>query len=329
MASNHIKKVAIVGATGQVGKFIVASLLEKNTFTITALTRAGSSTTPPSGVHLSIVDYDNPSTLTTALKNQDALIITMSVNAPPDQSAKLIEAAAKAGVPWILPNEFGTNTDGQAGKETGVAIPKQKNRQLIEKLGVSSWIGIATSFWYEYSLAGPSLYGIDIAKREVVWFDDGKHRIHTSTWPQVGRAVANLLSLPVTAEGGDGKSVTLDSYRNEFVYISSFTLNQREMLDAVQRVTGTTDKDWKMESTTAKERFDEGRMRMAQGERVGFAHALYARLFFPGETAGLYGETHGLDNEKLGLPEEDLDEFTKESVKMAESGYFAKLFGSG
>jgi hypothetical protein len=327
MASNLVKNIAIVGATGQVGKFIVSSLLQKNKFNITALTRAGSSTSPPTGVRKSSVDYDKPATLTEALKGQDALIITMSVHAPPDQSARLIQAAANAGVPWILPNEFGTNSNSEAAKDTMIGPPKIKDRELIEKLGVSSWIGVACSFWYEYSLAGPALYGIDIAKKEVLWFDDGKQKIHTTTWPQVGRAVANLLSLPVKADDGDGKNVTLDSYRNKFVYISSFTLSQRDMLDTIERVTGTTDADWNMSSTTAKERFADGRKRMMEGDRVGFAHALYSRHFFPGEKAGLYGETDGLDNEKLALPEEDLDEATRESVRMADEEYFAKLFG--
>jgi hypothetical protein len=326
MTSNPIQNIAIVGATGQVGKFIVSALLEKKRFNITAITRAGSSTQPPSGVRVSSVNYEEPDTIIEALKNQDALIITMSVSAPPDQASKIIEAAAKAGVPWIIPNEFGTNSNSQAAKDTHIGPPKIKERELIEKLGVSSWIGVACSFWYEYSLAGPGLYGIDIGKKEVIWFDDGKQRIHTSTWAQVGRAIANLLSMPVSAEKGDGKSLTLDAYRNKFVYISSFTLNQREMLDAVQRVTGTTDADWKISSTTAKERFENGQKRMLQGDRMGFAHALYSRYFFPGEKAGLYGETEGLDNEKLGLSEEDLFEATKESVRLADAEYFAKLF---
>jgi hypothetical protein len=327
MASNAIKNIAIVGATGQVGKFIVSSLLQKNRFTITALTRVGSGSTPPTGVHKSSIDYDKPESLASALKGQDALIITMSVHAPRDQSAKLIQAAASAGVPWILPNEFGTNSNSVASKDTMIGPPKVADRALIEKLGVSSWIGVATGFWYEYSLAGPGLHGIDIAKREILWFDDGKQKMHTTTWPQVGRTVANLLALPVKKDV-EGEGVALEDYRNKFAYVASFTLSQRDMLDSVERVTGTKDEDWIMSSTTAKERFADGKKRMMEGDRAGFAHALYARHYFPNdaEKAGLYGEVYGLDNEKLGLPVEDLDEATKESVKMAEEGYFAKLY---
>lgn len=326
MTANHIRNIAIVGAAGQLGKFIVAALLSKNAFNITAITRNGSPT-PPAGVNVATVDYDEPDTIVAALEGQDALIITMSIMAPPEQQAKLIQAAAKAGVPWVLPNEFGGDTNNIAvGNDTGIGAPKKKTRELIENLGVSSWIAVATGFWYEYSLAGPSLYGIDINKREVVFFDEGKERINTSTWPQVGRAIANLLALPVHPKDENDKSVTLSWYRNRFVFVSSFTLNQREMLDSVERVTGTTDADWKISNVSSKERFEESKSRMANGERIGFAHALYTRYFFPGEKAALYEVTRGLANENLGLPKEDLDEFTKEAVRLAESGYFTNMF---
>ncbi|KAF2246302.1 NAD(P)-binding protein [Trematosphaeria pertusa] len=326
---NHIQNIAIVGAAGQVGKFISSALLEKNKFKITAITREGSTNTPVPGIHIAAVDYDKPDTLVEALKDHDVLIITMSVRAPPGQSAKLIEAAAKAGVPWVLPNEFGGDgTNEELGRDIVIGPGKKKDRDLIESLGVSSWIGIACGFWYEYSLAGPGLYGIDIAKREVVFFDDGKQRLNTSTWPQTGRAIAQLLSLPILPQDENDKNVTLSSYRNRFVFVSSFTLNQREMLDSVQRVTGTTNADWEISSVPAKQRFEEAQKRMATGDYRAFATVLYTRAFFPGDNAALFEVTHGLDNEKLGLPKEDLDEYTKESVKLAESGYFAKIFGS-
>jgi len=38
------------------------------------------------------------------LRGQQVLIITISVAAPSDTISKLVRAAAKAGVPYILPN---------------------------------------------------------------------------------------------------------------------------------------------------------------------------------------------------------------------------------
>ncbi|KAL5386467.1 hypothetical protein DPSP01_004192 [Paraphaeosphaeria sporulosa] len=323
MAQDRIRNIAIVGATGQLGKHITGALLKNPSFKVTALTRGTDSSSFPAGIAVIPVDYTSPSTLTSALKGQDALIITLAVSAPPDTQSKLIKAAAEARVPWVLPNEYGNNTDASASNDVRTGPPKQTARKLVEDLGVSSWLGIVSGFWYEYSLSGPGLYGIDIAKREVVLFDEGTQRVNTSTWAQVGRAVASLLALPVDAEK-DGEAA-LGAYRNRFVNISSFAVNQREMLDAVNRVMGLGDADWKIERIGAKQRFDDARRMMAEGNRMGFAYMLYTRYFFPGEDAALYEKTAGLDNQKLGLPVEDLDEATRLAVKMAEDGYFSKL----
>ncbi|KAF2798872.1 putative oxidoreductase CipA [Melanomma pulvis-pyrius CBS 109.77] len=309
---NRIENIAIVGAGGQVGKFVVAALLAKNTFKVTAISRSGSTNQPAPGVHIASVNYDDPSTIVEALKGQDVLIITMSVHAPPGQSETLIRAAATAGVPWVLPNEFGGDgTNKQLGRDAIIGPAKEKDRDLIEELGKSSWVSIACSFWYEYSLAGPGSYGIDIAKREVVFFDEGTQKINTSTWPQTGRGVAEVLSLPILPEDEKDTSTTLSNYRNRYVYISSFALSQRDMFASVKRVTGTTDADWNISSVPSKQRYEDSIKKMQQGDRIGFVHAMYTRHFYP-EDSGLYEAKHGLDNEKLGLPKEDLDEFTAE-----------------
>ena len=206
MASKiSLNRIALVGANGNVGSHILSALQAKNRFQITAISRVQSKTTFPSDISVARVNYDEPETLVNALKGQDALIITMSVFAH-DAQEKLIRAAAQAGVAWILPNEFGMfNTDDVQNETTGSG--KQRDRALIEKLGVSSWIGMTCGFWYEYSLSGGQ-YGIDLNKREVVYFDDGNQRLNTTTWPQTGLAVANLLSLPLSST--DGKGPTLE-----------------------------------------------------------------------------------------------------------------------
>ncbi|KAH8198975.1 hypothetical protein TruAng_006852 [Truncatella angustata] len=89
------------------------------------------------------------------------------------------------------------------------------------------------------------------------------------------------------------------------LYISSFTLNQRELLDSVNRLLGKTDDDRKNSYQPAAERSKEGQEELAKGDGTGFLKALYARTFFPtGE--GVF-ETH---NNILKLPKEDLAEAT-------------------
>ena len=205
------RNIAVVGANGNVGSYITSALLAKNHFNVTAITRTESKATFPSGVNVARIDYDSQDTIVKALTGQDALVITMSVFGGNAQE-KLIRGAAQAGVPWILPNEFGMYNTEEIQNET-IGPGKAIARNLIESLGVSSWIGVTSGFWYEYSLSG-AYFGIDIPKREVVYFDDGKQRLNTATWPQTGLAVANLLSLPVSASDGNGP--TLEQYRNRY-----------------------------------------------------------------------------------------------------------------
>ena len=299
-------------------------MLKLGKFKITAITRAGSPNKIPGGVQIKTVDYDDPSSLIEAFKGHDALIVTMSPMAPPGQHAKVLEAAAAANVPWILPNEWGT--DGlheESGKDNFLGAAKKGDRDLIEKLGKSSWIGVACGFWYEFSLGGgTSRYGFDVKNQTVTFFDDGTTRLNTSTWPQTGRAAAKLLNLKILPDDENDKSPCLANYRNTFVYASSFTVNQKEMFESLLRVTGSSPDNWKISYRPVKEIYQEGVKELQSGKLEGFVKLLYSRMFFP-DHAGLFEETRGhLDNDNLGLPKEDLDEYTKEAIRLAESGYF-------
>ena len=115
--ANRIKNVAIVGATGSVGEYITEYLLKNGRHTVTAITRMDSKSKMPEGVNVAKVNYDDESTLVEALNGQAALIITMKAGQHEAQS-KLIEAAAKAKVQWIVPNEYGPDVvaNPQMGK---------------------------------------------------------------------------------------------------------------------------------------------------------------------------------------------------------------------
>ena len=88
------------------------------------------------------------------------------------------------------------------------------------------------------------------------------------------------------------------------------------MFESVKRVTNTTDGDWTISSRPAKELFKEGKEKFKEGDRTGWVQLLYSRMFFPGEKASLFEANHRLDNDLLGLPKEDLDEATKEAIRI-------------
>jgi len=69
----------------------------------------------------------------------------------PDIQNNLITAAAKAGVPWILPNEYGNDgLNEEVLRNIPILVGKKKYRDLIEELGVSNWIGIASNLWVDF-----------------------------------------------------------------------------------------------------------------------------------------------------------------------------------
>lgn len=254
-----------------------------------------------------------------ALKGQEVLIISMAATAPREQQSKLIEAAAAASVPWVLPNQWGPDGENKQLCNDILLREKQtKYRALIEQLGKSSWIGIACNFWYEYSLSGGvEMYGFDFKNRIVTFVDDGKTRINTSTWPQCGRGIAALLGLKVLPDDENDRSPHLSQFRNRFVYMSSFLVSQEDMLDSVIRVTGTSLQDWKVNHQPHKERYESGLAEMKKGNQLGFARLMYTRAFYP-DGSGDFETSKGLHNDILGLPKEDIDEYTKIALQMAE-----------
>ncbi|THX22627.1 NAD(P)-binding protein [Aureobasidium pullulans] len=311
---SFLKKVAIVGASGNMGKHTITELL-KTDIQITALTRQGSNLSVPNGVSIKEVNYDDISSITTALEGQDFLMITLSVITPPGVHSNLVQAAAKAGIKYIMPNAYGFDFHNKALiSDIDVASRFSKYSSEIEGLGMSHF-SLVCSFWYEWSLGIGVLYGIDIREKKATFFDDGNTRINTSTWQQCGRAVAKILSLPI-----DGEGETLESWKNKSFYISSFRVNQREMLDSVHRVMGTEDKDWEISYEPTKKRYTQAVEDMKTGDRNAFAKAMYARVFFP-DGSGDYESRRGLDNEILDLPTEELDEATKATVDLVESGW--------
>lgn len=296
-------------------------LLKVGKHKVTAVTRADSASTStvPAGVEVKKVDYDDQASLVEALRGQDALVIIMGARAPPQPQMRLIDAAAAANVPWVLPNEYGyDNTHPGLFKDIPIGEKHAGFRAHIEKLGKSAWIGVACGFWYEYSLAaGPHLYGFDLPNRAVTLFDDGLTRINTSTMPQCGRGVASLLGLKVLPDDGHDTSPCLSRYRNRFVYISSFNVSQRDMLDSVMRVTDTTVSDWKINHEPSVDRYEAGVREFGKGSFLGFAQLMYTRVFYR-DGGGDFETSRGLQNGVLGLPEEDMDEYTKIAVQKAQ-----------
>ena len=289
---------------------------------MTAITREGSTAEIPKGVLVAKVDYDHEPGLIAALQDQDALIITMSTKAPRDTQSKLIRAAAKAGVKWIVPNEYSPHASANPaiGDALRFRSHLETTRKEIEDAGVSSWLGLCCGFWYEFSLSlSPDCFGFDLKNNAVTLFDDGETKINVSTWPLCGRAVAGMLSLKLLPENESDRSPTLNQFKNKAVHVSSFLISQKDMLASILRVTGGQESDWTITREGTKARFDRSQQEMEEGKRASYVTAMYSRVFYP-DGFGNYERGGELANKALGLAEEDLDKATEVALDYARHG---------
>ncbi|KAF1966666.1 hypothetical protein BU23DRAFT_593067 [Bimuria novae-zelandiae CBS 107.79] len=296
-------------AGGHMGRHMVSQLLQTGKHTLTAITRPKSTASIQDGINIIRVDHtsDDDTALVSALQGQQALLITMSVTAPRDTILKLIRAAAKAKVQFILPNWFDHNpTNDALCNDSLLTESRDAPCNEIKRLGVSSLSG------------GPDRYGFDFKKRSLVLFDGGDTPMNTTTWPQCGRAIAKLLSLKIAPNGEDDRSLTLSQFRNSAIYVPSFRITQREMFESVKGVTGTTDADWSISHETSEQRWKESMAEIKKGNFGAFTKMLYSRAWFPNGDAD-HETSRGLHNEVLGLLLEDLDEWTAVAFRMAEN----------
>ncbi|KAI8949331.1 putative oxidoreductase CipA [Xylaria longipes] len=319
MSGNYVKKVAIVGATGHVGSYIVKELLKSGKFAVTAITRGEAEV--PEGVKVAKVSYDDPESLKKAMEGNDVLAITMSVRAPRDTQIKLIEAAAAANVPFVMPNEWGIESShGTLGADTFYGAASEAARKKTEELGKSSWIAMTTGYWFLHSLASSEAFGFDLKDKSVTFFDEGTTKINTITWQKTGEAVARLLSLPIEPETPGAPA--LSDYKNKRVFVSSWLMSQKDMFQHVLRVSGTKESDWTIKYEPAVERYEEAKKRMLAGDMSAFQRLLYTRTFY-NNGDGDFESRHGLDNDKLGVAkgtQDELDDEIKQALEVAASG---------
>ena len=300
-ATNQTRNITLVGGSGTVGAPILSELVAKG-HNVTVLSRPDSSATFPSTVTVHREPHDDESFLEGVLKGQDVLIFALHHSAYETQ-IPIIKAAAKVGVPYIVPCEFGSDaTNDKLNSRIALMNMKRPYRKLIEELGVSSWIGVTCNPWFDFSMR-LGFFGLDAKTRTARIFDDGQVKTNFTTLRRVGESLAALLALPETE---------LAQYKNDWVYFSSFCFSQRDLLESAKRVTGTKEKDWSIISENPDEVIKAAEEEVAKGNVVAGVHILFALMFSEGH-GGDYS-TKVVDYKRLGLEPEDLDEALKELI---------------
>ena len=244
--------------------------------------------------------FDDESFLVASLKGQDVLIIIVPIPNM-DLGDQFIRAAAKAGVPYILPTEFGVDSP-LVENEHSMMAPKVARRRLIEGLGVSSWIAVIVNFWLDANVQS-GLWGIDVKARKAEIFKGADAKISTTTVSRSGEGIAALLSLP---------EFELARYRNNSYYFSSFELSQRDIFEAVKRATGTNDADWETTERDPSDIIGETELKILEGDGYAEWYRLFVKFFL-----GIQGSNYqnkAVDLRNYGLPNENLDEVVKSTI---------------
>lgn len=303
MAITQTRKVTLVGATGNVGKHILDGLLAAG-HQVNVITRSSSNITVPENVTLHRGDYNDEAFLATALKDQEVLIAALTFGAY-DAQTPLFRAAAAAKVPWIVPCEFGADPKASLNDHISLMKAKKPYRDLVEELGVSSWIGVVNGLWFDYVMRfGAFGLGIDAKARTASFFDDGNTKTNFTTLRRVGESLAAVLGWPEDE---------LAKLRNDWVYFSSFHITQREIWAAAMRATGTEESDWTVSARPSEEVVKECKEQIANGAGMAPAQQLLMALTLGKGIGGDYQEKV-LDPKRLGLEPESLDEVVKSVV---------------
>ncbi|ENH64188.1 hypothetical protein FOC1_g10000284 [Fusarium oxysporum f. sp. cubense race 1] len=208
-----------------------------------------------------------------------------------------IRAAANAGVPYILPSEFGPDPFAvQLVEENELLIAKKRIRDLIESIGVSSWISIAVGPWLDAGL-NQGLWGIEPKTRKATIWRGADAKVNTATISHTAEAVAAVLSLP---------EAELAKYKNKAVYTP------------FQRATGTTDADWDIKTRDVNEVAREYEDKISQGDGVAPFVKFFITHFLEGHGGDFNHKVHSTELEKLeqlGLHKEDLVQAIKVALQ--------------
>ncbi|KAF5564763.1 NAD(P)-binding domain-containing protein [Fusarium phyllophilum] len=232
------RKIAIIGSSGQVGQPTVKALLASGIHTITAVQRIQATSTFPPEVIVKSGNLKDESFLVSTFQGHDAVVLMPPLPHLVSLQESAVRAAAKAGVPYILPAEFGPDPFASKLIEDNQLLQdKKKIRDLIEKLGVSSWISVAVGPFLGMNIKS-GLWGIDVENRKATIWTGAVGKVSTSSVARTGQATAAVLGLPER---------DLSRYKNKAFYVPSFHLSQKELLLAVQKATGTADQDWEID----------------------------------------------------------------------------------
>ncbi|KAM0543429.1 hypothetical protein ACHAPJ_012292 [Fusarium lateritium] len=302
------RKIAIIGASGHVGAPALKALVAQGVHTITAVQRTEATSTFPSEVIVKTGNLEDESFLASTFQGQDVVVLIPPLSHILSIQEPAVRAAAKAGVPYILPGEYGPDPFAKyLIEENQLLQNKKKIRDLIDELGVSSWISVTVGAFLDANIQA-GFWSIDTKQKKATIYSGANGKLSTSSVTHTGQATAAVLGLPED---------DLAKYKNKAVYVPEFRLTQREVLKVVQDATKTTDEDWNIDVVDIKDAFADCEAKIQQGDVLAGYFKFFLTHYQDDGGAEFEHKVVASEVEKLhalGLHKQSLEDVIKGSV---------------
>ncbi|KAL6890492.1 hypothetical protein GGI43DRAFT_387689 [Trichoderma evansii] len=224
-----IKKIAVLGGSGNIGPSIIKALLDSN-FEVTVITRLESQATFVDGVDVKRVDITSKEAVQNVLEGHDALVSAISPAALEDQK-KIVDAAVAAKVRRFLPSEYGVDNRRTEEKDMGwMVVNKVKLNEYLDEIAAKnkwfSWTGVACGFFFDWGIQTQFILGINAQAKTGEIIDSGNKPWAASNTYFVGEIVAAILKKP-------------EETANKFLNAYSFVTTQNELLKTFEEESGS------------------------------------------------------------------------------------------
>lgn len=151
--------------------------------------------------------------------------------------------------------------------------------------------------------------GFDLTSNRATIWDDGNTPFSAVNEEALGKAVAACLEHPTETA-------------NKYVYVSSLTTTQNQILQALEKATSTK---WAVKNTTSKEKVDAAMAALASGEFAGAFELVKASTWsnLPGLHQNFEAdEKERLLNDVLGVKSESVQETVERVLAGEYNGSF-------
>ena len=220
-----------------------------------------------------------------------------------------MEAAEKAGVKRFILNDYGNSIVTQTGlpELERFRTTKREDLEHAKQLSATNpsftWSALATGNFIDYSLRKYPAFGFNIPQRKARLIDGGEEHFGAVTLEDIGIGVRGMLRRP-------------EETANKYLHIRSTETTQKEILKALEEITG---KEWEVEYADSKELYKKGQEMLEKGDRQWMLNLLVFQLFQKGGGRSVVISKEDSNNELLGVKEKKVNEIVKEVLDTWEA----------